>query len=420
MDDKQSSFQGIVSARDSDVVPKQILAIKADKRDSPTKVIQDPVSPDFASNGAASPFAFEDNASLALNVAGETNEAVTLMQSTDDPMSILEARYDRLKALLRCCRLLEAGPELSFLDKELSAALGQEQAWSAEVVNSVNAFERVFRDDAMLRKMRALEGRTAKILGATSAWLSRAHVKWRDQTFVFPKVDKDFKCRMRVRAADADEFTKDGGLTQLIVSAEVIHFPGTIIQYAAINHELDLSKKEWIACCENYFGAVKDSSALHSAMMVTLTNIGWGLPKQQVVIVRDFVMCPKSPLEELCDRPGMLMVDQSCEEDCKEYEGWSLPSKEKNSVRMRPNSSVYFHRSPDMPELTNINMVSKLSVPLPPAIVPIRFLMKFMSDFLAKYISTIKKAVIDDWDQTGYPQRIKDNPDFYGAIAEFC
>jgi len=114
------------------------------------------------------------------------------------------------------------------------------------------------------------------------------------------------------------------------------------------------------------------------------------------------------------------MVDQSCEEDCKEYEGWSLPSKEKNSVRMRPNSSVYFHRSPDMPELTNINMVSKLSVPLPPAIVPIRFLMKFMSDFLAKYISTIKKAVIDDWDQTGYPQRIKDNPDFYGAIAEFC
>jgi len=283
-------------------------------------------------------------------------------------------------------------------------------------------FAETLRKDPLITALQEVHTRMNTILetmGPRALPGGKEDKRWVQTLIEDPAIGADFKADIKIRFAEGAEREPKGASTQLITCGHLTSFPMDLDRFVSVYRETDIYQKDWIADCESCEGKVAGPEQMYSALS-KIVNSSPILPvKLEVLTVREFAVCPKSPLPGR--GPGVLVMDMSAPVDASTFAGWDLPTPLRRTTRLSGLGLIlYFTPRSDKPGHCDVFAFAKAGAPLPQWLVPLSLLKRFFANHFLSVFKAIKNHIVDDWDNLKYGDRITKSPDFYNAIARLA
>jgi hypothetical protein len=287
---------------------------------------------------------------------------------------------------------------------------------------ALEAFKANLGKDPLLATLRASHERMTGVLGTMGPRAlpgGKEDKRWVHTIIEDPAIGPDFRADIKIRFADSAERDPNGASTQLITCGILAGFPMDLERFVSVYRETDIYKKEWIADCESCEGQVAGPERLYSALS-KIVNSSPLLPvKLEVLTVREFAVCHKSPLP---DRgPGVLVMDMSAPVDASSFAGWELPAPPRRTTRLSGLGLIlYFTPRNDKPGHCDVFAFAKAGAPIPQWLVPLTLLKRFFANHFLSVFKAIRSHIADNWDNLEYGDRIAKCPQFYETISRLA
>ncbi|CAE8628014.1 unnamed protein product [Polarella glacialis] len=333
----------------------------------------------------------------------------SLLQVDTEPEPLT---VDSVIGLCTTGRTMEAVVALEQLELQVSSG-----ARSPATQDSASArLAARLRDEPVLQRLRAIRDRRATFLHRLAGPAWKEGENWATIELRDPNLGDHFRLQMQIRFANTAERDPHVASSQLIIGTKVFGFPMPLPKLIAFQSQVDLMQKEWLKDCSNLVGKPGGSDKLFTSFLTSVLApkmLPW---KLEEFLVRDFVVSEEAlPINEA--RPGVTTMESSPADSLNSYFGVEIPKPRRGMIRLSGSEKMN-HFMPGLagPEYTDCISSVRISVPLNSWLVPLSLVKPFLADIFAGTLKTVKKNVIDDWDNLEFEKRMVENSDFFNKI----
>jgi len=331
---------------------------------------------------------------------------------SDVSIVTLESRLQTIKELCRTVQTLDAFDALQQL--ELDVAEQAKQTRSADATAALKVFSKLLASDPQLCQLRHLDTRIKKMMQVVDLVPNNREgdVRWANLTKALPEIHPNCKLEMAGRFLEEGEKNKSTGSTQFVMMVRIYNIPITLNQNVAVYTHMDLYKKQWDNC-KDIRGWPGGPQKMHS---VVYSKVSPGplpfTPDTEVVCIRDFSVCAKSPLPGFA--PGVLVASNPV--DCLDAsEGWEIPPI-RPGVPRSTSSCIDYLTHGDHPTTSHLVFFLSRDVPFPQWMLPLNLGAKILSVLAEKNINSLKNHCWDCFDETGLVERMASMPDLMDRV----